>query len=188
MAKIDLKKLNKKQTLILWGAGLIAAIIIFVITIKPRIRQYDAIKKEIGKEEQNIAMAKELISRKQEYENAISRINEKIKYYEAKLPQKKETPKLLDDLARIGTDTKIEHQSIISGDMTSLKAENIDLPYSRWPIAMKLTCGYHQLGNYINQLETGSRFIKVDTLTIDAGQDAFQHQVILNLSTYVVGK
>lgn len=179
--------LNKTQLWIVWGVGMAIILALFVVTIKPRLIKYESIKADIAKEEQNLATAKELISKKEEYEKAIQYVNQRIKYYEGKLPQEKETDQLLENLARIATDTNIKYQSIRPGSMSSLKSENIDLPYFRWAITMKLTCGYHELGNYINQLETATRFIQVDSLTIDATESS-QHQVTLNLSTYIAGK
>lgn len=188
MAKIKLGRINKNQAWILWGVGLIIILVLFTLSIKPRLEEKKAIELEIIKEEENLAAVKELISKKEEYEREIASISEKIKYYEAKLPQEKETEQLLEDLARIATDTKIKYQSIKSNPMISLKSEQIDLPYHSWPITMKLTCGFHELGNYINQLENAMRFIKVDSLSIDAGKEIIQQQATLNLVTYVTGK
>ncbi len=188
MAKIKLGPINKNQVWILWGAGLIIILVLFTLLITPRLKEKKAIELEIIKEEENLAAVKELISKKAQYEKEIAAVSEKIKYYEAKLPQEKETPELLEDLARIATDTKIKYQSIRSNPMVSLKSEQIDLPYYSWPITMKLTCGFHELGNYINQLENATRFIKVESLSINAEKEIFKHQVTLNLITYVTGK
>ncbi|MBL7170764.1 MAG: type 4a pilus biogenesis protein PilO [Candidatus Omnitrophica bacterium] len=188
MAKVNLKSINKTQAWILWGVGLAIVLGLFTVSIKPRFKKYEEIKAEVLKEEENLAEAKALISKKEEYEKMIEAVNKKIKYYEGKLPNEKETDQLLEDLARIATDAKIKYQFIKPGSMTSLKEEKIDLPYYRWPITMKLTCGYHELGLYINQLEIATRFIKIDNLSIDTGENVFQHVVTLNLSTYVVGR
>jgi type IV pilus assembly protein PilO len=184
----DLASISKPKAWILWGAGLAVVLALFMIAIKPRLKRYEELRSFIKTEEEKISTAKALINKKDEYERAIQAVNEKIKYYEGKLPQEKETDQLLEQLARIATDAKIKYQYIKPGSMTSLQAENIDLPYYRWPITMRLTCGYHELGLYINQLENARRFIKIDDLSITAGENILQHRVTLNLSTYVAGK
>ena len=188
MAKINLKSINKTQAWVLYGVGLALVLGLFTMAIKPRFKHYEELKAEILKEEENLAQARALINKKAEYERRIAGITQKIKYYEGKLPNEKETDQLLEDLARIATEAKIKYQSIKPGAVTNLQEENIDLPYYRWPITMRLTCGYHELGLYINQLETATRFIKIDNLSINTGGDVFQHSVTLNLSTYVAGK
>lgn len=188
MAKVNFDRINKTQAWVLWSIGIVIICVLFSMAIKPKIKMLEEIKADISKEKKKISMAKELISKREEYEKEIQTIKQKIKYYEEKLPQEKETDQLLEELARIATEAKIKYQFIKPGPMVSLRSKNIDLPYYRWPITMRLTCGYHELGHYINQLENAKRFIKIDDLSIDASQDVFQHQVTLNLSTYVAGK
>lgn len=188
MPKLNLVKLNKKTAWILWGLGAGIVLAIFTMALKPRLQRYEEVKQEIQKEEQNLNMARELISQRPLYESQIEAINQKIKFYEGKLPQRKETDLLLEELARIATEARIKYQFIKPGPMVSLKSEQVDLPYSRWPITMRLTCGYHELGLYLNQLENSTRFVQIDDLAIEAGEEVFNHKVTLNLSTYVAGK
>jgi type IV pilus assembly protein PilO len=188
MAKINIKPSNKLQIWILCGLGLAIVLAVFVFTMKPMCEKLKKLEADIQIERKNLEEAKELISKREMYEKWITAIKENIKYYEGKLPNAKETDKLLEDLARIAIDTKIKYRLIKPGAMTSLQSEKIELPYYRWPISMRLSCGYHELGLYINQLETATRFIKVDDIAIDAEDDVLQHRVTLNLSTYVVGK
>ena len=187
MPKLNVK-LNKTKAWILWGLGVGIVLAIFIMALKPRLQRYEEVKQEIQKEQQSLNMARELISQRPLYESQIEAINQKIKYYEGKLPQRKETDQLLEELARIATEARIKYQSIKPGPMVSLKSEQVDLPYSRWPITMTLTCGYHELGQYINQLENSTRFVQIDDLSIDAGEEVFKHKVNLNLSTYVAGQ
>lgn len=188
MPKFNLGKLNKKTAWILWGLGVAVVLVIFVMALKPRLNTYAQLKLEIVKEEQSLNLARQLISQRPLYESQIEAINQKITYYEGKLPQKKETDQLLEDFARIATEAKIKYQAIRPGPMVSLKGTQVDLPYSRWPITMKLTCGYHQLGQYINQLENSTRFVQVDDVSIETTDNLFEHNVNLNLSTYVAGQ
>jgi Tfp pilus assembly protein PilO len=55
-----------------------------------------------------------------------------------------------------------------------------------YSINMDLTCGYHELGKFINNLENGEIFIEAKSIKITPQpQDVLKQKVNLNLLTYV---
>ena len=67
------------------------------------------------------------------------------------------------------------------------KAKQVNNAYTEFPILIEARAGYHQLGAFVNKLETMDRFIKITDIDI-AGmeKDPRRHDIKMRIVTYVL--
>lgn len=131
----------------------------------------------------------EIINTEQEWANIdsfkekISRLNKKIDYYEKKLPSEKEIPAILEYLSNSAKKMNVRITEIKPIE----QGEDKKQIYYNVPILVKAECGYHQLGRFLNQLESADRFMKISNINIVVNpRKANIHDVQLIVGTYVM--
>ncbi|MBL7155948.1 MAG: type 4a pilus biogenesis protein PilO [Candidatus Omnitrophica bacterium] len=93
--------------------------------------------------------------------------------YENKLSREKEIPMLLENLSKIAKSSKVKILSITPIDK-ALKGQQgagakKDI-YQEVPIIITAQSGYHELGIFINKLETDERYMQVSDIEIRSGK------------------
>lgn len=63
-----------------------------------------------------------------------------------------------------------------------------DSPYKSIPFSLRLTGSYHQLMNFLHELETGPRLLRVRTFTFDRIGDPASNNLSLDLTVELLGK
>lgn len=63
-----------------------------------------------------------------------------------------------------------------------------DSPYKTVPFSLRITGSYYQLMNFLHELETGPRLLRVRTFTINRGSDATNNTLSLELTVELLGK
>jgi Tfp pilus assembly protein PilO len=118
----------------------------------------------------------------------VSQSHEKIGTYERKLPVEKEVPAVLEFLSQAARKMDVRITEIKPVDQDK-DEPGIHSLYYRIPILLKAECGYHQLGRFLNKLESADRFVKIDDIkiTTNPAQPAI-HDVKLVVVTYVMEK
>ncbi len=114
----------------------------------------------------------------------ISRLHKKLDYYEKKLPGAKEIHTVLGYLSDAAKEMDVRLTEIkpIEQDRTATPP----LHY-RVPILLKAECGYHQLGRFLNKLESADRFMKINDIKMAASlRRADIHNVQLIVVTYAM--
>jgi Tfp pilus assembly protein PilO len=96
-------------------------------------------------------------------------------------------PWLLQEISDIANKFEVKITQIKpSQDVKS--QEEIIAPVKLFPlfITLDLSCGYHSLGSFINELENANRFIAIKDMRISRSSSDYLHQSItLVLKTYV---
>ncbi len=125
------------------------------------------------------------------YEKTIASYGQKINRYEKMLPAEKEIPALLEDLSAMARESNIK---IVGITPVAVGAGKDSRPqgasiYQEIPILINAKSGYHELGNFINNLENADRFMKVVDIGIRANrQTPEKHDVELVVMTYILPK
>lgn len=118
----------------------------------------------------------------------VLRLNEKLDYYEKRLPSEKETPAILEYLSGAAEqlDVRITEIEPLEQDKDTITGVPL---YYRVPILLKAECGYHQLGRFLNKLEGAGRFMKISDIKITPNpRRANIHNVQLIIVTYGMRK
>jgi Tfp pilus assembly protein PilO len=205
---MDNKKLLKKEYLVLAGLVPLIIVVAFVmLVVQPRMAELNKISREIGKKNQDIEEAQKVISSRLLLEKEIKDITDRIDFYVKKLPQEKGTPWLLEELTKIADECHIRFVSIepmqlrspaaastAASDETKGKDKESQkgVPvsgksYIEVPIRMRIACGFHELGKFINMIENSERFMKVSEIEVKANSEVIRkHNVTLVVSTFVM--
>ena len=94
----------------------------------------------------------------------IGRAVEEIDSYLPRIPLEKNVDWLRREVTRIAAESEVKIVSI-----TPRSPEKKDL-YTRLAVGMEVECGYHQLGEFVSELESSKRFTNIDSLKLDAGK------------------
>ena len=199
MAALD----EKKQRALLFGLiGLVFLVIYFQVLLKPRLESLVKVSSEVARKYNEVKQAKDDIANIPIAKKQIEELRKKISFYEEKMPTQKEIPALLGDLSRFAQETdikiigilpieKIEGEIIINlktglGEPGVSKKQE---PYFEIPIKVEAKAKYHNLGFFINKLETAGRFMKVSDIQIRANPNTPRwHDVRLFVTTYVLSE
>ena len=183
---IDLSKI-KKEHLALACIILVAAIAFFAYRniFSPLLDRIKEASAEVQELEVDIQKARISPVALKKLEDEVGEIKTRANYYSRKLASKVDVPQILKELNQIAERLNIKFVSV-----KPLERKKAMLPGSEeflllTPITIKLQCGYHQLGIFINQIENSPRLMKISTLKITANaRNIWEHQVELAITSY----
>lgn len=175
---------TKKETLVI-AMFILGAVVAayFFLFFKPSLGELTKILPQIKSLSVKLQDTRFAISRRAVLEEKEATLREKIDYYEEKLPNQKEIPKLLEHLSDIAIQSDVK---IIGIKPAGIPSGAI---YRENPINFEAACGYHQLGEFIQKLETADRFMKISDIFISSGQASItKHITKLAITTYTLPK
>lgn len=149
-----------------------------------KITDYTKEEERIGTQLKN---AEKFFRDKEELTNEIKDIEEKIKFFENRLPKKNDISQVLDDLIRIGKKTDITFISIEPKAVESLQIQQSSKIYLQIPIELKLMARYHDFALFVNNVENFYQFMRVDNIQIKtADKDDLKHDITLTVSAFAL--
>jgi len=182
---------GKRELIIL--SILIGAIILagyFYLYLRPRIRALGQLLPQVARLKQDVELARSDIANIDNFKMEVASLRNELGRYEASLPGKKEIAPILDHLSKIASQTVvkivgIEELKEARGKVPELKgARQI---YSEVSIGIDLKSGYHQLGSFINKVESSARLMKLRDIEIKADpRTSREHNVKLIISAFVL--
>jgi len=136
--------------------GLVAvALLVAVVVYQPQREAMARLDEEISVQQAELDVARETAARKDELERELKKIEQLVARFEAKLPTRKEIPKLYRKFQLAAGDANVVVRSIEKLDEIK-KPPRIEIPYE-----FKVSGSYHQVVTFINTLEMGERFVKI---------------------------
>jgi len=142
-------------------AGLVVvALVVAVFVYEPQRKELARLDGEIAAQERELDALRETAAKKEELEARLKEIEQIVERFEAKLPTRKEIPKLFRKFQLAAADANVVVESIEKLDEIK-KPPRVDIPY-QW----KVSGTYHQIATFINTLETGERFVKISDVHI----------------------
>lgn len=186
MPKIDLSRIKKEQ-LSLTCIILAAAIAFFAYTtvFSPLLGKIKKLSGQIEQREKNIQKAKIDPQALKKLEDEANEIRTRVNYYKQGLQALTDVPQILKELNEIAERLRIKFVSVnpLKREKTALPGGKDYLLFS--PIKIKLQCGYHQLGIFINEIENAQRLMKITKFKINAGRaNIWVHQAELEITSY----
>ncbi len=116
---------------------------------------------DMNKEKDRLALSK----------RTFNTLRERLRTLESELPTQESVPQLLGELVRQAAGYSIDFISIRP------KTGKGRQEYSELVIEMKLSSSYTDLANYLNRLESISRFIRADNIVMENMKDGFRSNV-----------
>jgi len=159
--------------------GLVVLLVLYIAVVDAGMkRSRDELNDTVRTKMNELKAAQSLAKREKELEKELSEIDEIVTKFEAKLPTRKELPRLYREFQEAAGQAGVKVKSIEKldeGDGSTL----VTFPYS-----FSVSGAYHQLGTFLNLLECGDRFMKVSKLHIGK-QEKGVSTAEFTLSTYV---
>jgi Tfp pilus assembly protein PilO len=161
------------------GAGLVVVVLLVVAFVYlPQKEQIGRLDSEIASVHDELAVAMETAAKKEELEKELKEIDKRVASFEAKLPTRKEIPKLYRKFQLAARDAGVVVKLIKKLDETK-KAPRVEIPYE-----FEVSGSYHQLAAFINKLEMGERFVKISDVHVEE-QEHGVSDTSFRLTTYL---
>lgn len=181
---------DKHKNLIIAVSLIIILVLDFVFLLGPQIRLLSKLGSKLSVLSRDLKNAKKDISARQEFENKLAILKEKLKEWGSSVKSEEELSLILEGISRTANQTfvkvtqikplKEEKQAVFKTDIGT---------YYQIPILVDAQSVYHAVGKFLNELEEGGVFMKVLGLEITVNpQEAFRHLVRLTIQTVVLGK
>ena len=183
--------IKEKQKIYILAAifGIAGLILYYNFLLKPQFAKFIAKNKEfrIIKEKVKsgeVLIANEAVLRRQ-YENFVKQAG----YLEKRLPSQDQISSLLEDFSNVAESSGVKILRIkpLEEPAPLSKQKPVNNAYTEFPILIEARAGYHQLGAFINKLETMDRFIRVTDLDMAGNdKDPRHHDIKIRIITYVL--
>jgi Tfp pilus assembly protein PilO len=186
--KIDLNKIKKEYLFIIFGVLIIfIAFFAYKAVFSPLLGKIRSVSAQIEVKKGNIRKAKISPDRFKELEEEIEGLKPRIDYYYRNLQALPDIPQILKELNRIGERLKIKFVSIHPLEREETLLPGGEESLLQIPIKLNLKCGYHQLGIFVNELESPPRFMKIRELKINTDpKNVWMHQAELVITSYML--
>jgi len=159
-----------------------------LLVVIPGTRNFLKKKSEVAVLKEQIDSVTDRVNRIESMTEKLDSLNTELEGYSGGLPDQKEIPELLEGLASIAKVSGVKILSITPLDLKESDDRDAKGYYKEMPITITAESGYHQLGQFISNLEEGSRFISIEDLRIQSNEASpRRHDVNLTLKTYVSG-
>ena len=157
--------------------------------LKPQFAGFNAKNKEYrvvrGRVKNEEAMIANEASLNRQYDN----FQKQAEYLQKRLPAQDQISSLLEDFSNVAESSGVKILRIkpLEEPVPLNKAKQANNAYTEFPILIEARAGYHQLGAFVDKLETMDRFIKITDIDI-AGmeKDPRRHDIKMRIVTYVL--
>jgi len=159
--------------------GLVVLLVLYIAVIDAGMKRHrDELNESVRMKMDDLEAAQSLAAREVELENELREIDEIVRKFEAKLPTRKELPRLYREFQEAAGQAGVKVEGIKKLDEGG-GATLVTIPYS-----FSVSGAYHQLGTFLNMLECGDRFMKVSKLHIGEQENGVS-TAEFTLSTYL---
>lgn len=187
--KFQFAKDKKEKALLSILVMTVIVAVYFQVFFRPVIKDAGTILPKVSRLKADLRDAKFLISRKETIEEEGRSLKLKKDRYEKIFPSQEEIPRLLESLSEMAGKSGVKIIGIKPLSKEETLTEEHSEVYREIPIEIMARSGYHQLGQFLQNLETGERFIMVKDLEISTSTDNVKtHNARLIASTYILVK
>ncbi len=180
---IEAWKEERLRKLIILVAGLAVAAVYGSIFIVPKVVELPKVSREINDLNRKIDLVGDRVRRLDSMKQKLNDLKGEMEGYAKGLPKEKEIPEFLEELSSIA---KVSGIKILSITPSALSGAQGGGHYKEMPINISAKCGYHQLGQFISEIELSKRFITVGDLQIRQDENTpSKHLVNIVLIAYV---
>ncbi len=180
----------KKENLAALSVIAVALIIVvsYQLILSPLLFKVRDIAGQLAQRKRDVQTAQISPEALAKLEQEIAQVKEGMRYYHKRLQTEAGIPEMLKELNQIAGDLNIKFAGVKPKDAQRISLSADAGVLVQIPIAVELKCGYHQLGQFINRIESSStRFMKVTELKVSSNtQDIWVHNVELVITTYIL--
>jgi Tfp pilus assembly protein PilO len=180
------------------GVTVLAGALYTIFALVPKVMQFYEMMSTTGDLKRKV----EFVEREGKHLDKLKERLENLKAeddgYSERFPSQKDIPDLLEDFASVARKSDVNIQSITPIEMKvpqpARRRRRDEAPAAREakkyfdeiPILITAKSGYHQLGHFVNDLETGDRLLTIGDLQIQSNRkDPWEHNAKIVLKAYV---
>jgi len=177
---------EQKRMYALIGTFCVVTVLYLLLFIVPSFSKVTTTTREIRDLRQKISLVNDRLNRITQMTKQLNDLRVEVGKYSEGLPAEKEIPNLLKELSSIAKASKVKILSITPTKMKDSKSLKKGAFYKKMGIVITANSGYHQLGQFINNLEDGKRYMTIKELSIRGNPSTPRsHVVKIVLDTYV---
>ena len=183
--------IKKNQKIILYAIIAISLLYAdYSLLIKPTLTSIGKTGPMLAQTRRQLAADKSLVANAASFKSQIQDIKEKMAYFDKRFSTKQEISEILSGLSGMAKDSQVKIVSIRPHPAIDVQSAGTGVGvYQKFPISIHATCGYHQLGTFLNRFAKEDIFMAVSDIKITAdSKDPSQHLVYLLVNTYVLGE
>ena len=159
--------------------ALVLALILIIywqIAYKPTMRRIEAKEAQLTKLTREMKEKQRIAADYDKFKEETARIQEDLQRYVAKLPDKKEIPKLLKSISNMSQEAGLEVL------LFKPQGEQAAEYYSRVPVELKFVGTYHRIGRFFYYVGTLPRIVNIENFSIQNAQKTSKDEFLLSTS------
>ena len=182
------QEINKYKKLIIYGILTLCLIIAnYTLLFKPTWAIVKQTTPEVRILRNRLATAKNSIANMPRFKVQIKEMQKRVAIHQNKFSSKQDMSSILKGLSDTAKDTSVKIIAIKPYPAVENPSSPTSAGYKKAPISVKASCGYHQLGKFLNRLENADTLIRVsDIKIVNDSKDDLQHQVYLLVNTFIL--
>lgn len=177
---------DKQRLFVLFTIFGIAGLILYwSLLLKPQSSKFFTKNKEFCTVRDRVKKEDMLISNEENIKRQYENLKKQAEYLGKRLPGQDQISSLLEDFSRIAESSGVKILSI--KPLEEIAGKGPGIMYSELPIIIEARAGYHQCGDFVNNLENMDRFIKITDIEVKSNErDMRHHDMKMRLVTYVL--
>ena len=185
------QELVKNQKLVIYGVITLCLLVAnYTLFLKPTMASLAKTTPKLRQLQRQLVVDENAVASIPRYRTQIEDMRSKLSKQKKKLSTKQEISSVLKGLSEIAKDSDVKILSIKPYPaVTGQQQSTVSSAYQKYPISIKAVCGYHQLGIFLNKLESADTFMRVSDIKITADtKDYTQHLVYVLVNTYILNE
>jgi len=178
--------LDKKQTFFIFlGIGGVILILWGYFLLFPQGRSLIRILGKSGRIRADIIANKADIDRIDIFKRKLTEYKERVAYYEGQFPKKGDIPSIVESLSDMARESAVKIASITPLKASETRTAQLGGFYLEIPVLISARSGYHELGSFINKIESSGFFMKIADIEIKSNEQMpKRHDCELLILTY----
>lgn len=162
------------------GAVLLVIVLLNVFLIRTTLANaIEQTSLDRDQRQQQVAEARLVASKEEGLRRENEEVGALVEEFKLRLPTEQEIPRLLENFQMVAAETGVKYQSI-----TAMPLDESPSLYVKIPFRLIVTGSYAQIGSFLERLEFGKRFIKIEDISIGPEKEDM-NETKLSLSTYM---
>lgn len=183
--------IKEKQKIYILAAifGIAGLMLYYNLLLKPQFSKFIAKNKEFRIIKEKVKSGEVLIANEAAVRRQHENFAKQAGYLEKRLPSQDQVSSLLEDFSNVAESSGVKILRIkpLEEPAPLSKQKPVNNSYAEFPILIEARAGYHQLGAFVNKLETMDRFIRVTDLDVaGTDKDPRHHDIKIRIITYVL--
>jgi len=181
---------EKNRNFILGGILLAIFLLDYFVVLQPQLSTLNKLTPQIKILSEDLVRARTNIQRINQYRKQSRELEGKMDFINQGIKSKEEVSVILEKISRVANNCNVHiNQMTPFVDEQELLLENNDGKYFSLPISIEAGAGYHDVGVFLNEIESKSASLLIDKFTFAAKvNDRMKHTVRLTLRAIIFEK